>query len=120
MSIFSFIGDAVDLVGDFFGSGDLSGQLITAGIKTAGEFAIGGSSGSGQQTSTRQPQIQSKIASGVATSRVPRPDVPNAPGVVDVDTFYAEWLARMRQFSTLASSTDTGGPRTLGTQVRRN
>lgn len=112
MSLFSFIGDAVDFVGDFFGAEDLSGQLVTAGIKTAGEFIIGGPSGQQQQPTQRQPV--SKVAGGMtATSRVPRPDVPGPPGTVDVDTFHAEWIARMRKFSELASVTNTG-------QIRRS
>ena len=97
---------------------EVGGVLLEAGIKTAGEFVIGGPSG--QQQST-QPQPVSKVSAGaVSTSRVPRPDVPNAPGVVDVDTFYAEWIARMSKFASIASVTGTGGPRTLGTQARRN
>ncbi len=98
---------------------EVGGVLLEAGIKTAGEFVVGGPSGQPQQTS--QPQPVSKVSGGsVSTSRVPRPDVPNAPGVVDVDTFYAEWIARMSKFASIASITGTGGPRTLGTQARRN
>ena len=119
MSLFSFFGDIVDDIGSaIFGSTDLSGQLITAGIKTAGEFIIGGPSG--QQQGTRQQPVSKVAGGGVATDRVPRPDVPSAPGTADVDVFHAEWMARMRRFASLAAATDTGGPRTLGTQARRN
>ncbi len=107
MSLFSFIGDAIDTVGDFFGATDLGGAVI----KTAGEFVLGGPSGQQRQTSQRQPV--SKVASGgVATSRVPRPDVPGPPGVSDVDAIHAEWLSRMHRFAALASVTNTS--------VRRN
>ncbi len=115
-SLFGFIGDAIDFVGDIFGSTDLSGQLITAGIQTAGEFLIGGS---GQQQGSSQSQPVSKVHGGVATGRAPRPNTPDAAGVADPATFYAEWIARMSKFTTLAATTSTGGPRTLGTQARR-
>lgn len=109
--MFNFLSGIVDTVGSFFDTG-FGGSLITAGIKTAGEFIIGGPSGQQQQTTQRQPV--SKVAGGgVATSRVPRPDVPSSPGTVDIDTFHAEWMARMRKFSELAAATTTG-------QLRRN
>lgn len=116
--LFSFIGDAIDFVGDaIFGATDLSGQLGSAIIKTAGEFVLGGSSGQ-QQAAQRTPI--SKVAAGsVATSRVPRPSTPGPPGIADVNALHAEWLARMRRFASLAVATDTDGPRTLGTQARR-
>ncbi len=102
MSLFSFIGDAVDFVGDFFGADDLVGAVV----KTAGEFVLGGPSG--QQQQAPQRQLVSKVAGGgAATSRVPRPDVPGPPGTVDMDAFHAEWIARMRKFSELASVTNT-------------
>ena len=117
MAIFDFLGPIIDGVSEFFDTG-FGSELVTAGIKTAGEFLVGGPAG---QQATRQPQLQSKVAGGsVATARVPRPDVPGAPGTADVDVLHAEWLARMRRFASLAAATDTGGPRTLGTQARRN
>ena len=117
MSLFSFFGDIVDGVSEFFDTG-FGSELVTAGIKTAGEFVIGGPSG--QQQATRQQPVSKVAGGGVATDRVPRPDVPGAPGTADVDVFHAEWMARMRRFASLAAATDTGGPRTLGTQARRN
>ena len=116
MGLFSFIGDAIDFVGDFFDTG-FGSELITAGIKTAGEFLIGGPAGQ-QQSAQRTPL--SKVAGGsVATSRVPRPSTPGPPGIADVDALHSEWLARMRRFASLTAATDIGGPRTLGTQARR-
>lgn len=115
--MFEFLGGIVDFVGDFFDTG-FGGELLSAGLKTAGEFVIGGGA-SGQQRATQRQPISKVAGGGVATSRVPRPDTPAAPGVVDVDTFHAEWMARMRRFASLAAATDTGGPRTLGTQARR-
>lgn len=111
--MFDFFGDLIDDVVGFF-----TGDLLGAVAKTAAGFIIGGPSG--QQQTTRQPTPQSKVHTGVATSRVARPDVPGTPGVADVDAFHAEWLARMSKFVSLASITDTGSPRTLGTQARRN
>jgi hypothetical protein len=113
--MFDFIGDLIDDVLSIFGVS--GGDVISGLITTASEFIIGGPSGQQRQT---QRQPESKIAGGVATGRVPRPDVPGAPGVADVDAFHAEWLARMRRFASLAAIVDTGGPRTLGTQARRN
>lgn len=105
MSILSFIGGVIETIGPAF-------------AKTAAEFIVGGPSG--QATSSRQPQLQSKIAGDLAaTSRVSRPDIPSIPGVADVDAFHAEWIARMSKFASLASITTTSGPRTLGTQARR-
>ena len=103
MGLFSFIGSAVNAVGEFFGATDLTGALV----KTAGEFIIGGPSG--QQAPTRQQPLQSKVAGGLTgTSRVPRPDTPNAPGTADVAAIHAEWLTRMRKFATLETIAGTG------------
>ncbi len=99
MGLFSFFDGIID-------------AFIPAVIETAGEFIIGGPSGQQQQATQRQPV--SKVAEGsVATSRVSRPDVPDPPETVDVDTFHAEWMARMSKFSELAAATNTG-------QIRRS
>lgn len=106
--MFDWIGDIVDFV---------TSDLFGAVAKTAASFIVDGPSG--QQQTTRQPTPQSKVHTGVATSRVARPDVPGTPGVADVAAFHAEWMARMSKFVSLTSITSTGGPRTLGTQARR-
>lgn len=109
MSLFSFIGDAVDFVGDaLFGADDLSGTLLTAGIQTAGEFLVGGPSGSGT-SQKRQPVIQRH--GGIDSRSVPRPSGPGPAGVADVEALHAEWIARMNKFAALASVTSTGGQR---------
>jgi len=101
MSLFSFIGDAVDFVGDLFGAEDLGGSII----KTAGEFALGGdkdSQGGGRRglpTPTRH--------GGVSTRRGSQPSSPSPPGVFNTDQFHAQWLARMNKFATLARQTET-------------
>ncbi len=118
--MFDFIGTAIDSVLSIFGTSgsDIVGSLVTAGIKTAGEFIIGGT-GSGQQQGSSQSQPQSKVHAGVATSRTPRPSTPAAAGVVDPEDFYNQFVRRMGRYITLASAADTGNPRTLGTQARR-
>ncbi len=105
MSLASFFDGIIDAV-------------IPAVVKTAGEFVIGGPSG--QQQPERQQQLQEKVGGFITTKRVSRPNVPGTPEVADVATLVAEWKARMNAFSALASVTDSGKPRTLGTQARRS
>jgi len=95
-------------------------SIISAAITTAGEFILGGGPAE-QAPQPKQIPLQGNIAgTGGRTTRVSRPETPSAPGVADVDEFYAEWFARMRKFSNISAVADTGGPRTLGTQARRN
>ena len=114
--MFDWLGPVVDFVGDFFDTG-FGGDLISAGIKTAADFVIGGSGASGQQGTRRQPV--GKIHGGVNTSRPPNSGSPDTARVFDTASYHADWMARMSKFSTLAAITNTGGPRTLGTQARR-
>lgn len=82
-------------------------SIIGAVISTAGDFILGGSSAEQVPTSTQTP-LQGKIAGpGSGTGRVPRPSTPDAPGVADVDQFYAEWFARMRRYASVTSATNT-------------
>ncbi len=86
---------------------------INAVIQTAGAFVLGGGP-AGQAPASPQTPLQSKIAGPVGgTGRVPRPSTPDAPGVADVDQFYAEWFGRMRRFSNITSTSS------VGTQSRR-
>ena len=120
MGIFTFIGDIVDDVGTFLGVGgtDLSGAIIEAGIKTIGSDLFSGASGSGGTSITNVP-IQKTKSTGVATSRVSRPTTFDAPSIDSVTRNHAEWMNRLARYAQLAAATDTGGPRTLGTQQRR-
>ncbi len=71
-----FFDDIIGGVTDFFSSG-IGSSIVSAGIKTAGQFIIGGGGGGGQQSGSSQPALQSKIAgSGARTSRIGKPETP--------------------------------------------
>ena len=105
-----------------FFSGNIFESLITAGIKTAGEFVIDGASGSADAKAalSSETAIQKTKSAAVSTARVPRPSTPDAPPVSTTDDKYAEWFTRLNNYKRILAATDTGGPRTLGTQQRRN
>ncbi len=84
------------------------------------KFFFGGGGSEGNQQ-PQKPRIPTPIAgTGSGTSRVSRPETPDQAGVATPDDFYDRWFTRMGRYARVTSAVSTGGPRTLGTQARRN